>query len=178
MSDKPEIEILFSAARIQTRVEALADEIAAGLGAEPMIVSVLKGSFVFTPDLLRALHYRDCHPRVDFLSLSSYGDKATSSGTVEVHRDISDDPAGQTVLLVDDILESGRTLAFAKKLLLERGAASVAVCVLLEKPGKRRAVIEADHVGFECADRFVVGYGLDYAHLYRELPYIGAITLG
>ena len=177
MAGKPEIEIMFSAAEIEARVETLADDIAARLGPAPMIVAVLKGSFVFTADLLRALHYRDCHPRIDFLSLSSYGDKTESSGEVAVHRDITDDPSGQSVLLMDDILESGRTLAFAKQLLLGRGAASVDICVLLDKPGKRKVAIEADHVGFECADRFVVGYGLDHAHLYRELPYIGAITL-
>ena len=177
MPDTPRIEILFSAAEIQARVETLAEVIADRLGPEPMVVAVLKGSFVFTADLLRALHYRDCHPRIDFLTLSSYGAGAESSGQMTVQRDITDDPTGHSVLLVDDILESGRTLAFAKQLLLERGAAEVDICVLLEKPGKRKAVIEADFVGFECADKFVVGYGLDYAHLYRELPYIGAITI-
>ncbi len=177
MADRPEIEMLFSAATIQARVEALAETIARELGPSPMIVAVLKGGFVFTADLLRALHYRDCHPRIDFLSLSSYGAGSESRGTVTVQRDITDDPTGQTVLLVDDILESGRTLSHAKQMLLDRGAVRVDLCVLLEKPGKRKAVIEADYVGFECADRFVVGYGLDYAHLYRELPYIGAITL-
>ncbi len=169
------VEILFSAAEIQARVEALADSIAAGLGPEPMLVAVLKGSFVFTADLLRALHHHGAHPQIDFLTLASYGAGTESRGEVEVVRDIADDVAGRDVLLIDDILESGRTLAFAKRLLLERGAARVRLCVLLEKPGKRAAKIEADHVGFAIPDRFVVGYGLDYAHFYRELPYIGVI---
>jgi hypoxanthine phosphoribosyltransferase len=94
---------------------------------------------------------------------------------VEVVRDVGDTIEDRTVLLVDDILESGRTLAFAKQNLLERGASEVRLCVLLDKPHKRVAGIEADFVGFGCPDRFVVGYGLDYAHYHRELPFIGVI---
>jgi len=168
--------MLYSAAEIEARVNALAADIADTLGGELMVVAILKGSFVFTADLLRALHHHGVHPRIDFMTLSSYGSGTESSGQVEIVRDITDDVRGARVLLVDDILESGRTLAHAAALLTDRGAASVNLCVLLDKPGKRQAEITADHVGFAIRDQFVVGYGLDYAHYYRELPYIGAIT--
>ncbi len=171
------VEILFSAAQIAARIEELADRVAADLGSEPMVVAVLKGSFVFTADLLRALHHRQCHPQIDFLTLASYATGTESRGEVHVVRDITDDVADREVLLIDDILESGRTLAFARRLLLERGARQVRICVLLHKPGKAKVEIAADYVGFETPDRFVVGYGLDYAHFYRELPYIGEIEV-
>lgn len=177
VSGKPEahVEILYSAAQINLRVTALADEIAGSLGPEPMIVAILKGSFVFTADLLRALHHHGAHPQVEFLTLASYGTGTESRGRIEILRDIADDVAGRDVLLVDDILESGRTLAFARDHLLARGARKVWLCVLLHKPGKLKAEVAADYVGFETPDLFVVGYGLDYAHYYRELPYIGVI---
>jgi hypoxanthine phosphoribosyltransferase len=175
MRPEARVEVLFSAAEIQARVEVLADRIAADLGAEPMVVAILKGSFVFTADLMRALHHHGAHPQIDFLTLSSYGSGTESRGEVTVVRDIADDVGGREVLLVDDILESGRTLAFARQHLSASGAARVRLCVLLHKPGKRKAEIEADYIGFETPDLFVVGYGLDYAHYYRELPYIGII---
>jgi hypoxanthine phosphoribosyltransferase len=169
------VETLFSAGSIAERVETLAREITAAMGPDVLLVAVLKGSFVFAADLIRALHRAGMRPRIDFMGLSSYGDAAASSGNVVITRDISDDVAGAQLLLVDDILETGRTMAFARKILLARGAAAVRLCVLLEKPGKRARAIEADFVGFTCPDRFVVGYGLDYAHYYRELPYIGCL---
>jgi hypoxanthine phosphoribosyltransferase len=170
-----DVELLYSAGEIATRVAELAGAIAADLGREPTIVAILKGSFVFSADLMRALHAEGVHPRIDFMMLSSYGAGTESSGTVRVLRDVTDDVAGRPVLLVDDILESGRTLSFARQRLLEQGAARVEVAVLLEKPGKRKAEIDARFVGFRTPDLFVVGYGLDYAHYYRELPYIGVV---
>jgi hypoxanthine phosphoribosyltransferase len=170
-----EVELLYSAAEIAARVDHLAEEIAVEIGLEPTIVAILKGSFVFTADLLRALHGKGVHPRLDFMSLASYGAGTESRGEVQVLRDITDEVAGRPVLLVDDILESGRTLAFARQRLLDRGASRVEVCVLLEKPGKRVAPVDARFVGFRTPDLFVVGYGLDYAHYYRELPYIGTV---
>lgn len=170
------IEILYSAAQIDARVTALADEIARSLGPEPTVVAILKGSFVFTADLLRALHHHGAHPQVEFLTLASYGTGTESRGRVEILRDIAEDIAGRDVLLVDDILESGRTLAFARDHLEARGARKVWLCVLLHKPGKLKADVAADYIGFETPDRFVVGYGLDYAHYYRELPYIGVVS--
>ncbi len=174
---KGSVEIMYSAGEIAARVDILAGEIVDALGRDVIVVAVLKGSFVFTADLLRAMHHKGAHPLIDFMTLSSYGKGMESSGKVMVTRDITDDVAGRKVLLVDDILESGRTLAFAKQLLDERGADSVDIAVLLEKPGKRKADLDANYVGFVIPDKFVVGYGLDYAHNFRELPYIGVLSL-
>ena len=107
--------------------------------------------------------------------MSSYGTGTVSSGTVQVLRDIDSDVSGRDILLIDDILESGRTIAFCRDLMLARHARRVGVAVLLEKPGKRAQVIEADHVGFICPDLFVVGYGMDAAHAFRELPFVGVV---
>lgn len=175
MTDRP-VEVLFSSAEIAARVSVLAREIAERLGHDIMIVAVLKGSFVFTADLMRELYHAGVRPQIDFMTLASYGVGTESSGHVQVTRDISDTVEGRRMLLVDDILESGRTLAHAKALLEERGASEVKVCVLLDKQGKRETDIEGDFVGFICPDRFVVGYGLDFAHYYRELPFIGYLA--
>ena len=175
MSEDRPIEVLFSAEEIAVRVDELAREIAAELRRDPMIVAVLKGSFVFTADLMRAMHHAGMRPQIDFMTLSSYGSGTESSGHVQINRDITDPVKGLDVILVDDILESGRTLAHAKSVLLERGADTVKLCVLLDKQGKRKTDVEADFVGFVCPDLFVVGYGLDFAHYYRELPFIGSI---
>ncbi|HJP20971.1 MAG TPA: hypoxanthine phosphoribosyltransferase [Alphaproteobacteria bacterium] len=166
---------LFSEAEIAARVQVLGREVADDIGPDILLIAVLKGSFVFTADLMRALHRAEVRPQVDFMQLSSYGSGTQSKGRVEVVRDVGDPIEGRTVLLVDDILESGRTLSFAKQNLLSRGAREVRLCVLLDKPHKRVAGIEADFVGFTCPDHFVVGYGLDYAHYHRELPFIGVI---
>ena len=175
MNEERPIEVLFSAEEIAVRVDELAREIAAELRRDPMIVAVLKGSFVFTADLMRALHHTGMRPQIDFMTLSSYGSGTESSGHVQINRDITDPVKGLDVILVDDILESGRTLAHAKSVLLERGADTVKLCVLLDKEGTRKTDVEADFVGFVCPDLFVVGYGLDFAHYYRELPFIGSI---
>lgn len=169
------IRILFPAAEIAARNAALAGEIAARAGRNPLVVPILKGSFVFAADLVRALYEVGLSPEVEFMSLSSYGAGEASSRQVRVLRDVEGEVRGRNVVLVDDILESGRTLAFAKDLLAARGAGSVTTCVLLDKPGRRDAAIEADFVGFACPDLFVVGYGMDVAHAFRELPFIGVV---
>lgn len=171
----PEVRPLFSAETIAKRIDALAREIAAVMPKDLLVVAILKGGFVFAADLIRALNRAGLRPQVDFMTLSSYGVGTESSGRVRVGRDLDDDVKGRDVLLVDDILESGRTLAAARDLLIERGAKSVRICVLLDKPGKRKVVGEADFSGFTVPDHFVVGYGLDYAHYFRDLPYIGTI---
>jgi hypoxanthine phosphoribosyltransferase len=169
------VSTLYSAEEIAARVEALAQEIARDMPDDILVVAILKGGFVFAADLIRALHGAGMCPRVDFMTLSSYGTGKVSSGEVSIARDISDYIQGADILLVDDILESGRTVAAARRLLLERGAQSVKICMLLDKPGKRKVECEADFCGFVVPDLFVVGYGLDYAHYYRDLPYIGTI---
>lgn len=176
---KPDITVLYSAETIAARNAALAEEIRrAGFVDNVLVVAVLKGSFVFAADLIRALHHAGISPEVDFMSLSSYGAGTASSGTVTVIRDIETAVAGRNVLLVDDILESGRTLAHARDTITSRGALRVGVVVLLDKPGKRVAAIEADFVGFATPDHFVVGYGMDAAHAFRELPFIGYLRSG
>lgn len=170
-----EIEVLYSSAEIAHRVAELAAEIAREMGPEILIVAILKGGFVFAADLVRALHLAGIRPQIDFMMLASYGKSKESSGEVRVLRDVTDDIGGREILVIDDILDSGRTLAFAKQSLLARGAGSVRLCILLDKRDRRAAAVDADFVGFACPDRFVVGFGLDYANFHRELPYIGAL---
>ena len=170
-------EILIDKTAIARRVDALVDEIiAAGRPERFIVIGILKGSFMFLADLMRGFHRHDVHPRIDFMTLSSYGAATESSGAVEIIHDLREELAGADVLVVDDILDTGRTLAFTKKLLLERGAATVRSCVLLDKKARRAVAFEADFKGFEIADHFVVGYGLDYDNQYRELPHIAKVN--
>ncbi len=171
----PPVKVLFDENRIAARNRELASEIAAAGLEKLLVVAVLKGSFIFAADLLRAMHASGLAPEMEFVHLSSYREATVSSGQVNILRDVESDVRDRDVLLVDDILESGRTLAFAKDLLMARGARRVLVCVLLEKPGKRAVSVEADYVGFACPDLFVVGYGMDVAHAFRQLPFIGHI---
>jgi hypoxanthine phosphoribosyltransferase len=169
------IKVLFDAETIAKRNAALVEEIKARKLDNLLVVAVLKGSFVFAADLLRAMHKAGLAPEVEFVHLSSYRAATTSSGVVNILHDVESDVRGRDIVLVDDILESGRTLAFAKDLLTARGARQVLTCVLLEKPGKRAVNVNADFVGFACPDLFVVGYGMDVAHSYRELPFVGVV---
>ena len=169
------IGVLFSETQIADRISELAREIAARKPARLLVVPVLKGSFIFAADLIRAMHHAGLSPEVDFMMLSSYRAATRSSGQVQVLRDIESDVKGRHVLLVDDILESGRTLAFAKDLISARGAARVYTAVLLNKPGHLAANIGADFECFKCPDKFVVGYGMDMAHQFRELPFVGHV---
>ena len=177
MAEKRSIPVLFTAAEIHDRIEAMAVEIAAKMPADFLIVSLLRGAFIFTADLARALCAIGVHPQIDFMTLSSYGEGTTSSGKVVVGRDLTDEVKDRHILIVDDILETGRTLSFALDLLKERGAAELSVAMLLEKPGKLQVDVKADFVGFSIPDKFVVGYGLDYANHYRELPFIGYLDV-
>ncbi|MGI9465365.1 MAG: hypoxanthine phosphoribosyltransferase [Aestuariivirgaceae bacterium] len=170
------IEVLFTEAQIAARVDELAHLVAQKQPQKLLVVPVLKGSFVFAADLIRAFYRARLLPEVDFMILASYRDKTTSSGQVDILRDIETDVRERDVLLIDDILESGRTLAFAKDLLTARGANRVFTAVLLDKPGHRAADINADFKGFNCPDKFVVGYGMDMAHAYRELPFVGYVV--
>lgn len=170
------IETIFPADQIQSRLTTLAGEIAARKPVNLLVVPILKGSFVFAADLLRALNKAGLAPEVDFLTLSSYKKSRTSSGQVAILRDLDLDVDGRHVILVDDVLDSGRTLAFAKDLISARGAAKIETCVLLEKQVARAVNIEADYRAFACPNVFVVGYGMDVAHRYRELPYVGRIV--
>lgn len=169
------VRVIFDEATIAERNRQLAEDIAAAGYENLLVVMILKGSFVFAADLIRALHLSGLEPDVECMSLSSYGAGEVSSGEVKVLRDIEEDVNGRDVLLVDDILESGRTLAYAQKLMEERGARRVDGAVLLEKPSRRINNFEAKFTGFECPDVFVVGYGMDSGHAFRELPFVGVI---
>lgn len=170
------LDVIFPAQAIAERLEMLAKDIAA-LKLEPLlVVAVLKGSFVFAADLIRALNRAGMEPEVDFITLSSYRKNRVSRGSVDILRDVELDVTGRNILLVDDVLDSGRTLAFAKDLLSARGANSIRTCVLLNKNTKRAVDIVADFKAFDCGDEFMVGYGMDVAHRYRELPYVGRIV--
>ena len=169
------IEVLISAEEIAERISRLAGEIAARGPTDLLVVPILIGGFVFAADLIRALHDAGLRPEIDVLMLSSYGAGTRSSGRIEVLRDVESALADRDVLLVDDILDSGRTLAYAKVLMESRKARRVSTCVLLDKPVTRAVEIEPDFTGFACPNTFVVGYGMDLDHRFRELPFIGRI---
>jgi hypoxanthine phosphoribosyltransferase len=171
----PAIEVLFSADAIAARVDQLAAEIAALKLEGLLVIAVLKGSFVFAADLIRAMHRAGLSPEVDFMTLTSYRKGMVSSGKVEITRDVETDVRGRNVLIIDDILESGRTLAFAKDLISARDAKRVLTCVLLDKPVKRAVSVGADLRAFACPNVFVVGYGMDAGHRFRELPFVGRL---
>jgi len=168
---------LFTHEEIQARIHILIDEIAAKSDTENLVMlGILRGSFIFLADLVRGLEQHKIHPRIDFITLSSYGSGTSSSGTVKITHDTDVDLTGADVVIVDDILDSGRTLAFARDLFLHRGARSVRTCVMLNKQTSRAVEMEADYVGFPVGDVFVVGCGLDYDNYYRELPYIAEVS--
>lgn len=166
---------LFSAEEIAARVRAVAREIAGSEPRDLLAVIVLKGGFVFAADLVRALALEGVRLEIEFISLSSYGSRLKSSGEVRVVRDIEVEVAGRDVLIVDDVLDSGLTLRFARDLMLGRGARRAAIAVMIDKPQGRSADIAGDYVGFTCPDYFVVGYGMDASHAYRELPFVGVL---
>ena len=138
----------------------------------PLIVAVLRGAFIFTADLMRAISV-PC--AVDFMAVSSYGDGAKSSGVVRIVKDLNTKIEGRDVIIAEDILDSGLTLTYLLKNLASRNPASLTVATLLRKKTKVQADVDCAYVGFECPDQFIVGYGLDYAERYRNLPYIGVL---
>ena len=168
------ISTLYSADQISERNLQMAKEIGSREHRDLLVIAILKGSFVFAADLIRAMHAKGIEPEVEFITLSSYG-AGTQGGEVKILRDIDTNVSGRDVLLIDDILESGNTLKFAHDLMLERGANSVEVAVLLDKHSKRKADVTANYVGFDCPDYFVVGYGMDVGHAFRELPFVGVV---
>ena len=171
---KEDIErVLISEEELKKRVAELGAQISADYaGKEPLLVSVLRGSYIFMADLTRSI---DCFCRVDFMAVSSYGSGTVSSGQVNIIKDLSDSIEGKDAIVVEDILDSGNTLSYLIKVLQARHPASIRLATLLDKPSRRSKPITADYVGFEVPDEFVVGYGLDYDELYRSLPYIGIL---
>ncbi|MGI5963359.1 MAG: hypoxanthine phosphoribosyltransferase [Lawsonibacter sp.] len=173
MLDKDIQEVLFSADQLNSRVQEIAQAIERDYaGKEIMLISVLRGSFIFMADLCRAIHL-PC--TLDFMAVSSYGKGTTSSGQVQITKDLSEDISGRHVIVVEDILDSGNTLSYLLNILNHRNPASVRLCTLLDKPERRVKPVEVHYSGFTIPDAFVVGYGLDYAERYRNLPYIGIL---
>jgi len=166
-------EILIGTEELQKRVKELGRILTEEYRGKDLIaLGLLKGSFVFMSDLVRAM---DMDLNVEFMVVSSYGASTTSSGNVKINLDLRADLAGKHVLIVEDILDTGATLYFIRDIIRLRGPESVKICTLLNKPGRRKADIHADYIGFEVEDKFIIGYGLDYAEKYRNLPYIGVL---
>jgi hypoxanthine phosphoribosyltransferase len=167
--------VLISAEQIQTRVLEMAAQIEHDYPEGPIyIVSILKGAFIFVADLVRAL--KRSSVRIEFMAISSYGNQKTSSGQVKVTRDLDVNIEGQQVLIVEDIIDSGVTLSYLKRLLEQRHPKSLAIATLLDKPERRLAPVDVKYIGFQIPDEFVVGYGLDYAEDYRNLGDIRVLT--
>ncbi len=161
---------LIAADALQQRIVELGAEITADyVGRRPLLVGVLKGAFMFMSDLIRQI---DLPVELDFMAVSSYGASTKTSGVVRILKDLDVDLAGRDVLLVEDIVDSGLTLAYLRDLLLARSPASLQVCALLVREGSRPSAAEMRYVGFEVPPEFVIGYGLDFAERYRNLPYI------
>ncbi|MBQ6756447.1 MAG: hypoxanthine phosphoribosyltransferase [Oscillospiraceae bacterium] len=168
-----EIKTLYSEKEIKRRVNELGGQLTKDYkGKRPIVVGILKGSVIFLSDLVRAM---DTELELDFMAVSSYGDERKSSGAVNIDKDLSRSIEGRHVLVVEDIVDSGLTLSYLLSFLKDRSPASLKLVTLLDKKGRREVEIEPDYTAFKCDNLFVVGYGLDDAQLYRNLPYIGYV---
>ncbi len=169
----PEMEILITQQQLADRVAELGRQITADYkGGQLLMVGILKGSVPFMADLMRAVQL---DLRIDFMSVSSYGNATSTSGVVRILKDLDSDIRGKDVLIVEDIVDTGLTLAYLKEYLQARNPASIRIASMLDKPSRRKADLRPDYVGFTVEDRFIVGYGLDAAQRYRNLPYISWI---
>ena len=166
-------EILYTEEQLKKRVAEMGAEITRDYaGKEPVFVGVLKGSFVFMADLVRAV---DLKCSLDFMAVSSYGNSTKTTGAVQINKDLNQDIEGRDIIIVEDILDSGVTLSYLTRYLSNRSPASMAIATLMDKPSRRQAEVYAKYAGFEVPDAFVVGYGLDFAEKYRNLPYVGVL---
>ena len=167
------LKVLVSEEELKARVAEMGAELYEKFeGKNPIFLGVLKGSFVFIADLMRACQVKS---DIEFIAVSSYANATESSGRVNIKYDLQQDITGRHLIIVEDILDSGNTLAFLKNYFLAKGAASITIVTLLDKPSRREKAVNADLVGFTVPDEFVVGYGLDYAQRYRNVPYIGVL---
>lgn len=171
--DQDILKVLLSEEEIKARVQEMGDQLYEAFhDKNPLFVGVLKGCFIFMADLVRAAQLKS---ELEFIGVSSYQNGTKSSGVVQITRDLQEDINGRDVIIVEDILDSGNTLMFLKNYLMAKGAASITIVTLLDKPSRREKAITADYIGFVVPDEFVVGYGLDYAQQYRNMPYIGVL---
>jgi len=171
MADR--IEIMIPEEKLDARIRELGAEISKAYEGRALhLVSVLKGSVFFTTELAKRI---TVPVTMDFMSVSSYGNEKSSSGVVKIVKDLDESIEGRDIMVIEDIVDSGRTLSYLMAMLKDRNPASLALCTLLDKPSRRTHEVKVDYTGFEVPDRFIVGYGLDYAQKYRNLPYIGVI---
>ena len=171
--DQDILKVLITQDEIHARIQELGDRLYERFhDKNPMFVGVLNGCFIFMADLVRAAQLKS---EVEFIGLSSYKNATKSSGSVQITRDLQRDINGRDIIVVEDILDSGNTLAFLKDYMLAKGAKSITIVTLLDKPARREQEIYADYVGYTIPDAFVVGYGLDYCQQYRNMPYIGVL---
>lgn len=167
------LKVLIDEKTIQNRIEELAKQIEKDYdGKDLTLVCILKGSVPFTVDLSRKMNKK---LKLEFLQVSSYGSEKVSSGKIDLKLDLSENIAGENILIVEDIIDTGMTLSYLVEHLQQKNPASIKICTLLDKPSRRKYDVKVDYVGFEIPDKFVVGYGLDYDEIYRNLPYIGEI---
>ncbi len=165
--------VLFSEEELKTRIKELGAEIGREYaGRKPLMIGILKGSVMFFADLLREI---EGDLEIDFMAISSYGNGVKSSGEVKMIKDLDHKIEGKDVIIVEDIVDSGYTMKYLTGMLSARNPASIRICTLLDKPSRRETDVRVDYKGFEVGDEFVVGYGLDYAGLYRNVPFIGIL---
>jgi hypoxanthine phosphoribosyltransferase len=167
------VDVLFTEAQIQTRVTQMAAEIRRDFPDRLHLIAVLKGAFVFLSDLVRRM---DGAVSLDFMAVSSYAKGTTTSGEVRLLKDLDTTLDGRHVVIVEDIVDTGLTLTYLQDILRARNPKTLRTACLLSKPSRRQIDVKVEYIGFEIEDRFVVGYGLDYAEQYRNLPYIGVVT--
>lgn len=173
MSEK--ISVMISQEEVENRIQEMADQISREYaGKEITLICILKGSVFFTCELAKRI---TVPVKLDFMQASSYGDGTKTTGVIEIKKELDESIEGKNVIVIEDIIDSGRTLSFLLKVLSARNPQSLKLCTLLDKPDRREIKVDVDYTGFKIPDAFVVGYGLDYAQKYRNLPYIGIVEL-
>ncbi|PLR41001.1 hypoxanthine phosphoribosyltransferase [Chimaeribacter californicus] len=173
---KHTVEVMISEQEIRQRIAELGQQITNDYrdsGSDMVLVGLLRGSFMFMADLCRQI---EVPHEVDFMTASSYGNSMSSSRDVKILKDLDEDIRGKDVLIVEDIIDSGNTLSKVREILALREPKSLAICTLLDKPSRREVSVTVEYIGFSIPDKFVVGYGIDYAQRYRHLPYIGNVV--
>ena len=173
---KDKIKVLIEKEKLEKRIEELATEIQKDyLGEDILVICILKGSLYFTVDLTKKIN--NYKLEIDFMRISSYGDELTSSGKINIIKDLETDINGRNVLVVEDIIDTGNTLYYLKDILEKRNPRSLKICTLLDKKSRRIKNVVPEYIGFEIEDKFVVGYGLDYKDCFRNLPFIGYVDI-
>lgn len=171
--EKHHVEIMLPEEQVDARIRELGEQISRDYAGKTVhLICILKGSVYFTCELAKRI---SIPVTMDFMQCSSYGAETKSSGVVKIAKDLDEPITGRDVIIIEDIIDSGRTLSHLRKLLTQRDPASLKICTLLDKPDRRVVDVDVEYVGFQIEDKFVVGYGLDYDQQYRNLPYIGVV---